>query len=406
MTSSGKSYTVTQKGQIDKQHTMIHDLFEKKEKKVEYIELIYDLIFVYVIGRNNALLHIIRDGFVDRTAFLAYIACTVAVIQIWTFSAYYINVFGRKGVQEYVFLCINMFLLYFIAEGTRAGWERFQTQYHVAWALILVNIGVQYLIELIRHKEKDALRKRIIRLMCIIFAEAAIVAAGCFPLPTMVKSYLAYAAILFGIVAILISGKHHESEFVDFPHLSERAMLYVVFTFGEMIIAIATYFDGENTLRNLYFALMAFLIVVGLFLSYGVLYDHIVDREKKTNGVAYMVMHIFIIFALNNITAALEFMREEEVDLLPKMLFLTISFVLYFFFLFAISIYAKPCCRARRNMYLPGIAIGIAFAVCMLLLRTQMMLNIAITVLFVFGLFLVIYRYGKKVDAYEKEIQS
>ena len=34
---------------------MLH--FEKKEKKVEYVELIYDLIFVYIIGRNNHLLH-------------------------------------------------------------------------------------------------------------------------------------------------------------------------------------------------------------------------------------------------------------------------------------------------------------------------------------------------------------
>lgn len=30
---------------------------EKEEKKVEYLELIYDLIFVYLIGRNNSLLH-------------------------------------------------------------------------------------------------------------------------------------------------------------------------------------------------------------------------------------------------------------------------------------------------------------------------------------------------------------
>ena len=30
---------------------------DSKEKKVEYIELIYDLIFVYIIGRNNSLLH-------------------------------------------------------------------------------------------------------------------------------------------------------------------------------------------------------------------------------------------------------------------------------------------------------------------------------------------------------------
>ena len=39
---------------------MIEQLFESKEKKVEYIELIYDLIFVYIIGRNNALLETAR----------------------------------------------------------------------------------------------------------------------------------------------------------------------------------------------------------------------------------------------------------------------------------------------------------------------------------------------------------
>ena len=36
----------------------------KEEKKVEYLELIYDLIFVYVIGRNSSLLRNVVDGFV------------------------------------------------------------------------------------------------------------------------------------------------------------------------------------------------------------------------------------------------------------------------------------------------------------------------------------------------------
>ena len=127
---------------------MVKDLLEKKEKKVEYVELIYDLIFVYVIGRNNLLLHHFADGFVSTPAFLAYALSTLAVIQIWNYTTYYINVYGRHSVREHVFLFINMFLLYFIGDGTRNDWQRFHTQYHAAWALILVNIGVQYLIEL------------------------------------------------------------------------------------------------------------------------------------------------------------------------------------------------------------------------------------------------------------------
>lgn len=79
----------------------------KDEKKVEYLELIYDLIFVYVIGRNNSLLHHVSDGFVPGGLFYAYILCSLAVIQIWKFSTYYINMHGRNGLRDHVFLFIN-----------------------------------------------------------------------------------------------------------------------------------------------------------------------------------------------------------------------------------------------------------------------------------------------------------
>ena len=58
-----------------------------KEKKVGYVELIYDLIFVYVIGRNNALLHNFESGFVEPGSFAAYIMTTLAVIRIRICSA-------------------------------------------------------------------------------------------------------------------------------------------------------------------------------------------------------------------------------------------------------------------------------------------------------------------------------
>ena len=65
----------------------------KEEKKVEYLELIYDLIFVYIIGRNNSLLHHLEGGFVAGSTFLVYIFCTLAIIQIWNFSTFYIKIY-------------------------------------------------------------------------------------------------------------------------------------------------------------------------------------------------------------------------------------------------------------------------------------------------------------------------
>lgn len=50
---------------------------------------------------------------------------------------------------------------------------------------------------------------------------------------------------------------------------NERAMLFVVFTFGEMVIAVAAYFKGNGNVHwnMIYFSMMAFLIAVGLFLG-------------------------------------------------------------------------------------------------------------------------------------------
>ena len=203
---------------------------------------------------------------------------------------------------------------------------------------------------------------------------------------------IAYVPILFGITATAMSGKINMLVPVDFMHLSERAMLYVVFTFGEMIISITGYFEGGFSLTTLYFSTMAFLIVAGLFLSYEIIYNKIVDREQTTNGTTYMLVHVFLILSLNNISVALEFMREEEVALLPKMMFITGSFVLYFICLFVLEIFSKKSCGFDYRFNLFIVAVGISFFILMYILRANMYLNIAISVIYVMAIFLILYR--------------
>ena len=383
---------------------MVRELLEKKEKKVEYIELIYDLIFVYIIGRNNLLLHQFSNGFVTSSAFFAYVMTTLAVIQIWTFTTYYINIYGRHSIRDHVFLFVNMFLLYFIGEGTRTDWQAYHTQYHIAWALILGNIALQYLIELKNQKGDRETQKRTLRMAAVPLIEAILVACDIPLFQATQTIWLSLAAIVFGLASILLFSQKRSVGAVDFPHLSERAMLYVVFTFGEMIIGIASYFEGAFSWRKTYFALMAFLIVVGLFLSYGVIYDRIIDREKQTNGLGYMLLHIFIVFAMNNITNSLEFMREEEIRLLPKLLFLIGSFVLFFGFLFALgNRHAKARCKHYVRLWLRAALLGALFAALLLLLREYMAIHIALTAAFVFAVFSLIYRYGRLIRREEEK---
>ena len=371
----------------------------KEEKKVEYIELIYDLIFVYLIGRNNSLLHAIQDGFIQPGAFLTYILSTLIILHVWYFSMLFINRYGSNGLAEHVCIFINMYLLYYLGDGIRVSWEEAYARFNGAWALILVNLAVQYYLKY-RAAAKEApwesahIKSQIV----LILIQAAIVGIS-IPLFPIVGQPLSPLALVFGIVATTVKRDVGNLVAVDFAHLTERVMLFVVFTFGEMIICVSGYFEGGFGLNTVYFSLTAFLIVVGLFLSYEYLYDHIIDREASASGNRYMILHIFLIAAMNNITTALEFMRESSVRAVPKTVFLVVSFLIYFLFLFLLERYAPVRVKGSRKFFGQLAGLGAAFAVLMALCYRNSYLSIALTAVFVYALYLVLVRRGKKIKA-------
>ena len=372
----------------------------KEERKVEYLELVYDLVFVYMVGRNNSLLSDYENGFFSGTAFLAFVICTLTIIQIWHFTTYYINMFGRNGLRDHVFLLINMYLIYFIGQSTRSDWLAYQAQYHIAWSLILINIGVQYVIELRNHKD-DACSSKMIRSMAIkLFIIAAIALIAGFVPPNMTGP-VSLIAIFTGIILSAVNINRTPNGAIDFMHLTERAMLYVVFTFGEMIIVLSSYFNGDGGFdwNVIYFSFMGFLIVAGLFVAYELIYDHLMDRELKDNGLMYMTIHIFIVFALSCITVSLEYMQEEKVALLPKTVFITVSIIAYYFYLFCTRRYSKKRCGLDIKFMIKMTGAAIVFAALMIIFRENMWLNIFVSVAYVWGTVAALYRVMKAFES-------
>lgn len=372
-------------------------MIEQEEKKVEYIELIYDLIFVYIIGRNNHLLHVMKDGFIDPASFLTYVLTALIILQIWYYTTLFVNRYGENDKRMHVGIFVNMYLLYFMARGIRADWQGEFYTFNVAWLLILLNIALQYYLQLKQTERERPWETAQIRMNILtILVQSGIIVLS-FPVFHLTGIPVSPVAMLFGIGMALAGSRVSRLMPVDFGHLTERVMLYVVFTFGEMIIGITDYFEGEINVNTVYFSLAAFLIVAGLFMSYGLLYDHMIDRESGTNGTAYMMIHVFLLLSLNHVTAALEFMREEAVNALPKNVFLIASFVLYYFCCCLVMRYNKPEYRPNRRFSLAMLGGMASFAVLMLLLYRNPTISIAITVAYIWLILValrILYRRG------------
>ena len=357
-----------------------------EEKKVEYIELIYDLIFVYLIGQNNELLHELDGGFFTAGTYITYLIGTAAVLQVWFMSTLFINRFGENSMTDYIGLFINMYLLYYMAAGTRPDWDGYYMRYCIAWGLILLNLTFQYYRKF-RKSQKSApweishIRAR----MILLLIQAAMIFVS-IPIFYLTGVKLSWISLIVGFFGSFFTRRIDALIPVNFEHLTERVMLYIVLTFGEMIVSIAVYFGAAFNLQTVYYSLFAFLIVVGLFLSYGFLYDHVIDRSMHTTGSVYMLLHIVLLLALSNITACMEFMPDPAVDALAKNMLLTGSILLYFVFLFIISCYAKDCDKPKKNLILMMIGASVAFAVLTMLFYQNGYVSIALAVAYVFGI--------------------
>lgn len=368
------------------------------DKKVEYIELIYDLVFVYFLGRNNELLHHVEGGFFSGGIYINFLLGIIVILQIWYFSTLFINRYGDNSVWNTIGLFINMYLIYYMAEGTRPDWENYYLRYNIAWALILINLAVQYLFQLKKAKaERPWEIPHIKRHVILLLIQAAIILIS-IPFYQLLHFPLSWISLLAGFLFILLSRNVDAILPVNFEHLTERVMLFVVFTFGEMIISIAVYFSGAFSFSTFYYSFMAFLIVAGLFLSYGFIYNHIIDRQMITTGTSYMLLHVLLLIALNNITAALVYMRDMEVDMVPKNILLVSSFLVYFLFLLLIGTFSKEGERLCKCTVLLLCLITAAFLVIMWFFYDNGYISIAASVLFIFSIHLLLVR-NHKINA-------
>ena len=376
--------------------------FDSTEKKVEFIELIYDLSFVYLIGKNNALLHHVEGGFFTLNTFIVYMLANLVALQVWYFSTLYINRYGQNSIRDYVYLFINMYLVYFLGDGITGDYSAKFAQYNVCWALILINTAVQYFMTYRDIKGTKPWEEAPIQVhICTLLLQAVIVLVS-IPIAQKTGTFVSWVSLIVGVVSALAFEQLDFLIPMNSEHLTERIMLYMVFTFGETIISISEYFTSGFSLTALYYSVCAFLIATGLFLMYGLMYNRIIDRKRTHIGTLYMLIHVLLILSVNNITVAMEFMREEEVLLVPKLAFLVLSMVMYYVITYFLGLYSKKCYKAGLHYFSRMLLFSALFVILELVLKDSLQTGIAVSVIYVFAMLFMVVRRIFYVDSCEE----
>lgn len=354
-------------------------------EKVGNVELFYDLIFAYLVSVVTSLLHT-HEGFFDLQSYGLYVFSFLTVLQVWFNTTFLMNRYGDGSHEDNICMFVNMFCLYFLGEAISGPWGMNLPLFCIAWALLLVNLIVHWYLKLTRYVNTDDEDRRIIlSAMRMLGFQLALVIVSLL-VPRQLAPVVADLALVMGVIGWWLARKDSAKP-VNFDHLAERCCLLVIITFGESVVDISAYMRALS-LSHLLVSALVFALVVGCFLIYDFEYEHLLDHDQVTGGVSYTVTNSWVVFVLGNLAAALGFMPDQNVPLIPKGIYMTACLVLYLLCSFLLNFFNRPLFR------ISGKYVAVRLSLCSLIALATLLTHFDPTITLVLDVAIVYAAFG------------
>ena len=199
-----------------------------KEKKVELIELFYDLIYVYAISKLTMLIEEPENGVIPFAGFFRYLVVCFVILQAWLYLTNYVNRYGRWKWYEYGLTAVNMTAAVYMANTINTDWDEMATTFNLAMLVMLLCVAVLYFIQ-IRLKEQDtgAARNMLTILTVDLFLYLVAFLASVIN-PGQIVLWIDVAAVLVGAFLPFFVRGRFDISIISFPHLVERFELITI----------------------------------------------------------------------------------------------------------------------------------------------------------------------------------
>ena len=312
---------------------------EIKQKKVELIELFYDLIYVYAISRLQLLIDGgtgQAEGFVP--SFTRYLVFCLIILQGWLYLTNYVNRYGKWRLYDYFLIPINMIAVLYMSNTISANWLNMTFAFNISMIVMLSCVALLYFIQIKTKQPQLSAAKnslKILAVLCFLYIVSTIVSLFW---SSEIAVYIDLLAILAGaFLPFIIKGKF-DKKIINFPHLMERFELLTIVSFGDAIVTITGFFDVSK------FTLLpsaVFILVLSLFSCYVMQIHMLIDHNKEHRALRLMFTHYFIVIAINMLTISFKFLIVNNSDHLFIALHTFAALIMFFVSIYLNSKYHK-----------------------------------------------------------------
>ncbi len=269
-----------------------------KEKRVELIELFYDLIYVYAISRLTALIELPSSGAFPVKELLRYLVLFFVILQAWLYLTNYVNRYGKWRWYEYGLTVINMVAAVYLSNTISTAWEENYVPFNLSMLVMLLTVAALYGIQIKERNQPEAAVNSV-KILFIVCAVYLIGIICIFLNQSRLVIWLDVIAIFLGAFLPFFLRGNFDQSIISFPHLAERFELLTIITFGEGIVGMTSYFDVEQ-LGIL--PILIFAIIITMFGSYVVQIHNLMDHQRVERALPLMFSHYFIVISINLMT--------------------------------------------------------------------------------------------------------
>lgn len=365
-------------------------------KRVSMIELFYDLVFAYMLSQATELIHHLKHGVISPVSFLIFTIVVVVFINSWMFQSVFTNRYGKSSWKDVIFYFFDMGILLYMANAFTETTSRYLQSFFFAAGLLSLTLMFEYLIVYFRSiNNNDKAIARIFSLI-LLLRTVTLFIGGLFD--NHISRWTAFLGIIVSWLLPATTGKYTRQHPIIFSHILERLTLLIIVTFGETIIGIADYFKPETF--NLT-SVFVFLIVVTLYFSYIIEFDHLINaKQKNETGNLLIYLHYLNLFGLSLITVSLKFISEENANHKFAVSCLYLGILLFYFGIILAGYYNKQPVRFSKRISLLTLAILIIIAYAICIQTSSIMIITLTTTVFTFSITgLMLRAYYKLIHA-------
>ncbi len=297
------------------------------EKKVTWLELFYDLLFVAAVSKATHVLLHVEHHLISAEHLLKYVLIFIPIWWAWVGQSVYNNRFGRDSHGQRAFMAIELFFVLIMTASLDVDFDANYVPFFVGYIGLRLLTIIQY--QLSKRSETGHKRHTAHFFGTYLWLGIAVSACSLF-FDSWTRYILLYAGILLDISIPLIGRHTLRKTPIHTAHLLERFALFTLILLGESVISMLAVLQSNHfTASSVVFAVLAFVLVIAIWWQYFENVERHLDKSRQTAGQTIIYGHLFIFFSLSMIAASIQLLMQNELDYPYMVVFTFGSALLY-----------------------------------------------------------------------------